>query len=372
MLNIDSEFKEIIPALSSEEFEQLEKNILAEGIREPILLWQNTIIDGHNRYKIAQKHNLEYETNTKEFKDKSNVIEWMILNQFGRRNLSSYQRSVLAIRLRPLIEVKAKEKQIRKPDFVNLISDEQKPINTNKELSKIAGVGHDTIAKVQKIEEKAPEEVKEKLRANELTINQAYQQVKKIEKRKEITKSIIENPKVENLSIDIYNTNNKYRVIYADPPWSYGNTMPEYFTEQADHYTLMSLKEICDMPIKKITENNAVLFLWVTSPILEESFEVIKSWGFKYKSSFIWDKIKHNMGHYNSVRHEFLLICTKGSCQPDIQKLFDSVQSIERQEHSKKPKEFMDIIDTIYPIGKRIELFSRKIEEGWDSFGNQL
>lgn len=191
-------------------------------------------------------------------------------------------------------------------------------------------------------------------------------------KREEVMEKIEGLPKGTSDSIDIHNTQNRYRVIYADPPWSYGNSMPEYFTEQKDHYTLMSIEEICKLPIKEIAENNSVLFLWVTSPILEESFEVIKAWGFKYKSSFVWDKIKHNMGHYNSVRHEMLLIATKGSCMPDIQKLFDSVQSIERKTHSEKPEEFREIIDTIYPVGERIELFSRKKVEGWDAYGNEI
>lgn len=126
------------------------------------------------------------------------------------------------------------------------------------------------------------------------------------------------------------------------------------------------------MPVENITEDNSVLFIWVTSPILEECFEVINSWGFKYKSSFVWDKIKHNMGHYNSVRHEFLLIATKGSCQPDIQKLYDSVQSIERKGHSEKPEYFREIIEHIYTLGKRIELFARKPMKGWDVYGNEV
>ena len=89
----------------------------------------------------------------------------------------------------------------------------------------------------------------------------------------------------------------KYRIIYADPPWSYGNTQPDYQTEQRDHYAVMSLDDICELPVKGLTTDDAVLFLWATSPILEECFEVINAWGFKYKSSFIWDKVKHNMGH---------------------------------------------------------------------------
>jgi len=163
--------------------------------------------------------------------------------------------------------------------------------------------------------------------------------------------------------------NAKYRVIYADPPWSYGNNMPEGTTEQRDYYPVMSLTAICEIAVNAICEDNAVLFLWVTSPILEESFQVIKAWGFKYKTSFVWDKVKHNMGHYNSVRHEFLLVCTRGSGIPDVPKLFDSVVTEERTEHSVKPKVFYEIIETLYPHGKKLELFSRDIRAGWDSYG---
>jgi N6-adenosine-specific RNA methylase IME4 len=110
----------------------------------------------------------------------------------------------------------------------------------------------------------------------------------------------------------------------------------------------MSIEELCLLPVKDLAEDNAVLFLWVTSPLLEDAFRVIHAWGFDYKTSFVWDKVKHNMGHYNSVRHEFLLVCVRGSCTPDNMRLYDSVQSIERTEHSTKPEEFRNIIDDIY------------------------
>lgn len=164
----------------------------------------------------------------------------------------------------------------------------------------------------------------------------------------------------------------RYRVIYADPPWSYGNTQPDYHTEQRDHYSTMPLADICALPVRTLALDDAVLFLWVTSPILEEAFDVIRAWGFSYKSSFVWDKVKHNMGHYNSVRHELLLIATCGSCPPDVQQLFDSVQSVERTRHSEKPEVFREIIDTIYPHGPRIELFARQRVGKWEGFGNEL
>lgn len=169
--------------------------------------------------------------------------------------------------------------------------------------------------------------------------------------------------------VDIFTTDKKYRVIYADPPWSYNDKMDTAKLGGAvKYYDTMPLNDICEMRIP--AEKNAVLFLWTTSPQLEDSFRVINAWGFKYKSSFIWDKISHAMGHYNSVRHEFLLIATRGNCTPDVKKLYDSVISIERTEHSRKPKEFREIIDTLYPIGNRIELFAREAAEGWDVWGN--
>lgn len=188
------------------------------------------------------------------------------------------------------------------------------------------------------------------------------------EQRDNAIQDQIERPKTNN-HVDIFTTDRKYRVIYADPPWSYNDKQNiEVLGGAEKHYLTMPLDDICKLPIP--AEDNSVLFIWVTSPMLEDSFKVINAWGFKYKTSFVWDKVAHNMGHYNSVRHEFLLICTKGSCTPDVAKLFDSVVSIERTEHSRKPKEFRDMIDTLYPIGNRLEMFAREAPEGWDVWGN--
>jgi N6-adenosine-specific RNA methylase IME4 len=164
----------------------------------------------------------------------------------------------------------------------------------------------------------------------------------------------------------------KYRILYADPPWKYGDQLTENYGPTRYHYPSMTISELCALPIRDLTDENAVLFLWVTSPILPEAFDVVRTWGFLYKASFVWDKIKHNMGHYNSVRHEFLLVCTKGSCLPDNNKLHDSVISIERTEHSKKPSEFRELIDQMYTHGKRLELFARgDCPESWHRWGNE-
>ena len=207
-----------------------------------------------------------------------------------------------------------------------------------------------------------PEPVKQSVFMGEKTLTQAKREVKK----EQISQSLPTLP------------TGKYRVIYADPPWKYHDEMTinpdsEDYGPADAHYPQMTIAELCEMPIKNLAEDNAVLFLWTTSPLLESSFKVIKAWGFQYKTSFVWDKIKHNMGHYNSVRHEFLLLCTLGSCTPDINKLFPSVQRVERsKKHSEKPREFRTIIETLYTSGERLELFARTRHEGWTSYGNEL
>ena len=170
----------------------------------------------------------------------------------------------------------------------------------------------------------------------------------------------------------------KYSVIYADPPWQYNTEQhgkKEQDTVLETHYPTMTIDEICNLNVKDIADNDAVLFLWATSPLLPKSFKVIEAWGFEYKASFVWDKVKHNVGYYNSVRHEFLLVATRGSFLPEKREgepiLFDSVQSIERMEHSKKPEKFREIIEYLYPSGKKIELFARESSSGWEVWGNE-
>lgn len=166
--------------------------------------------------------------------------------------------------------------------------------------------------------------------------------------------------------------NGRYRVIYADPPWQYGNQGLDEYGHAKRHYPTMGLTELCNLDVQALCDDNAVLFLWVTSPLLRDAFRVIDAWGFQYKTSFVWDKVRHNFGYYNSVRHELLLICTRGSCTPDERQLFDSVQTIERTEtHSEKPEQFRTIIDTLYPIGRRIELFARRTVENWEQWSNE-
>jgi N6-adenosine-specific RNA methylase IME4 len=229
---------------------------------------------------------------------------------------------------------------------------EPNSVPTNAEL----GISKKTSSIAQKLAS-LPQKQFEQVRAGTETITKAIREVEHAKR-----------PKVRPPT-------GKYRVIYADPPWDYGNSGLQSYGHASHHYPSMTIEELCALPIADIAEKDAVLFLWVTSPLLYEAAPVITAWGFTYKTSFVWDKVKHNFGHYNSVRHELLLVCTRGSCTPDVKELHDSVQTIERSEkHSEKPEEFRTIIDGLYTSGARIELFARGTHpgwEGWKKWGNE-
>ena len=172
----------------------------------------------------------------------------------------------------------------------------------------------------------------------------------------------------------------KYQVIYADPPWKYDVDLSSGATRSpTNNYPVMDLEEIKNfgVKVKEISNKDCILFMWITAPKLNWMMPVLEAWGFEYKTNLIWDKIKPNMGHYSSVRHEILIIAGKGNCAPKcdgktIQSI-DSVQSIEKSaRHSEKPKEFYKIIETLYPNSKKIELFARNKTQGFDTWGNEV
>lgn len=165
----------------------------------------------------------------------------------------------------------------------------------------------------------------------------------------------------------------QYRVIYADCPWLYGNKPPSGSGAQS-HYDGLTIQRLCALPVAAHARPDAVLFLWVTSPLLYQNpgpREVMEAWGFHYKASLVWDKVNHGFGNYVSIRHELLLIATRGKCTPDRPTpMFDSVIT-ERQEgeHSAKPASVRTMIERLYD-GPRVELFARERVDGWDAFGN--
>jgi len=197
---------------SKEEYAQLEENILKDGCRDPLVLWNNTLVDGHNRYGICSKHGIPFKTIEREFDSTEDSRVWIIQNQFGRWNLVPFVRAELALKLEEIFRQKANENKVKSAEVTNsLIKNREsippilaKPslekIETREEVAKAAGISHGNIDKVKKIVEKAPEEIKQKLRTGDISINQAHKVVSMVQnddKKDEILKKAIE--KIEEL-----------------------------------------------------------------------------------------------------------------------------------------------------------------------------
>jgi hypothetical protein len=180
-LAIDEELRVWIDPLSSEEYSFLEASILQDGCRDPLVVWGGYLLDGHNRYEICLKHGIEFQTFEKTgLKTKADAKIWMIENQLGKRNTTDFSRAACVLKLKPLLEQRAKERQVgtlkQGNSPVRPISDER-GIRTDDALAKMAGVGRNTVRKVEKIIEKAAPEVIQKVRVGEMSINAAAKTV---------------------------------------------------------------------------------------------------------------------------------------------------------------------------------------------------
>ncbi len=178
----------------------------------------------------------------------------------------------------------------------------------------------------------------------------------------------------------------KYSVILADCPWEYKSHRKGQTGAAENHYPVMKLVDIANLPVEKIAARDSVLFHWATAPCFREALEVMAKWGFEYKTiAFTWIKlypkkgietlddleaaICAGQGHYTMSNAEFCLVGTKGKGLERLVKNVKSVIITRRGEHSEKPLEVIRNIDKLYGDVKRIELFARNQQPGWDAMG---
>jgi len=193
------------------------------------------------------------------------------------------------------------------------------------------------------------------------TRTEVLRQVKEREREQERQNIVI---KPKDIPMD------KFDVIYADPPWRYDFAETDNRAIE-NKYPSMDAEDIKN--IKVPSADSAVLFLWATAPKLIEALEVMKAWGFTYKTNAIWDKEIIGMGYWFRGQHELLLVGTKGNYSPPQQENRESsVYKERRTEHSKKPIHYYELIEKSFPSGKYLEMFSRhKHNENWEVWGNQ-
>ena len=178
-------------------------------------------------------------------------------------------------------------------------------------------------------------------------------------------------------------TNSKqYQIIYADPPWEYnsqgkskvGDKSKKFRGTTYGQYPYMSLDDIKSLKIDRISDKNCALFLWITFPLLPWAFEVMQSWGFRYRTiGFVWIKQNKNktpffgIGHYTKSNSEICLLAIKGSMKVKSNKISQLIFS-QREKHSKKPDIIRDKIVELFGDLPRIELFARKQNQLFDNF----
>lgn len=378
MIKIDEEFRSLIPPLTAEEYKGLEESIVKDGCRDALVLWNDTLVDGHNRYQICMKHGIPYQTVQMDFDSKADAAMWMVKNQMARRNLQKFQHVEM---LSGVDAIMREEAATRMSPGSNQWSGTNLSPTTNEEaktaykMAQLAGVGETTYKKARKVLESDREDLKEQARTGKISIDSAYQQVRRAEKIAEVKQRIEEHAQEQTGVISMEAPQRKYNIIYADPPWKYweaGNKNQEL------HYTTMKSEDICKIPVGNLADDNCVLFMWATYPILEKAFNVIRAWGFTYSTAaFVWVKKNRNadtpfigLGSWTRANSEICLLATKGS----ILRLDASISQVVEspiEEHSKKPDIVRDLIERLVGKLPRVELFCRHPAEGWDVWGNE-
>lgn len=171
---IDPKLKAYIRPLSENEYQALESSILADGCRDALVVWDGILIDGHNRYAICTKHDLAFDTVEMDFKNIDEAKEWMLLNQLGRRNLSDYDRTVLALMLEDIYAARGKANMVAGAKGLFKKTNPSEPVNTRKTIAEIAGVSETTVGRVKTIQEKGTPELHANISSGAISINKAY------------------------------------------------------------------------------------------------------------------------------------------------------------------------------------------------------
>ena len=167
--------------------------------------------------------------------------------------------------------------------------------------------------------------------------------------------------------------NGKWKLLLVDPPWQYENkrTGGSMRSGVEQHYDTLSIKDLCELPIGNLSEANSIMFLWATTPLIPEALEVMKAWGFTYKSAVFWRKMMSlGMGYWFRGQVELCLLGIRGNVKAFGLQKPNFIQSRVRK-HSQKPSEMYNLIELL-GIDSKIELFARERREGWDAWGDQL
>jgi N6-adenosine-specific RNA methylase IME4/ParB-like chromosome segregation protein Spo0J len=370
----------IFPLVEGQEFAELVADIREHGLREPIVVYEDKILDGRNRYRACDAAGIEPTFTVYTGDD---PVAYVISLNLRRRHLDESQRAMVAAKLATL-------RDGQRADLV-----EGLPIGR---ASALLNVGERTIARAREVQEHGTSELVSAVERGVVSVSAAAHIASQpIEEQREIVArgereilraaqdirarkaEIRRAQRIERLAATCnQNTplprDRRYAVLYADPPWHFEVYNEESGVERAaaNHYSTMSLDEICALPALNLASPDAALFMWTTAPHLRESFDVLAAWGFEYKSHIVWVKDKIGLGYFVRNQHELLLVATRGDMpSPSPANRPPSVIHAPRREHSRKPDAAYEMIECMYPELPKLELFARQQRPGWAAWGNE-
>src|SRR5215471_15372394 len=372
---------DIFPLVEGAEFDELVADIREHGLHEPIVVFEDKILDGRNRYRACEAAGIEP---TFRLFMGDDPLAYVISANLKRRHLDESQRAMVAAKFATL-------KDGQRADLV-----EGLPIGR---ASDMLNVGERSVARARELQEHGTPELVSAVERGAISVSSAadvatlpVQEQREIVARGEgeilraaqdirARKAEIRRAeRIERLAATCnqstpFPSDRRYAVLYADPPWHFEVYNEESGGEHAaaNHYSTMLLDEICALPILSLASPDAALFMWTTVPHLRESFDVLVAWGFEYKANIVWVKDKIGLGYFVRNQPELLLVATRGDMpSPSPANRPPSVISAPRREHSRKPDEAYEIIEWMYPTLPKVELFARQTRPGWEAWGNEV
>ena len=248
------------------------------------------------------------------------------------------------------------------------ISHGEKPKDVVAEMRTRSGVSPKTYERAVAVIESAPEELKTELREGNMTINQAYNHMKRMEKEAKREESRQQNAERVQAISNPLDAQGLFQTIVIDPAWDYSEEGDnDAFGRIRPSYHTMPMEEIEALPIAQIADDNAHLYLWVTNRTLYKAFSLIEAWGFRYITCLTWIKPHYGVGNYYRSQTEHILFGVRGS-QP--LKRHDAGTWFEAPcgKHSAKPDKFYELVESC-SYAPYIDIFGRRERDGWTVWG---
>lgn len=373
---------DVFPLIEGAEFDALVADVAKQGLLEAIVTLDGDILDGRNRYRACVAAGVEPHFEVFEGAD---PVAFVVSKNVARRHLDESQRALAARKISSLkqgarldLQHSASLHEVSQAKAAEILNVSERSVKTAgkvidhgaPELVRAVEAGRVSVSAAADVATLPKAEQTEIVAKGEKEILEAAKRIRaqKSEARREERIEKIADISRGNSELA---TDRKYPVIYADPPWRYEFAESETRAIE-NQYPTMTLDDIKALPVSGLATDDAILFMWATSPKLEEAFEVIRAWGFTYRSSAIWVKNQLGMGYYFRQQHELLLVATRGSMPAPAPAVRPrSVFTSDRTEHSAKPAEFAQYIESMYPTLPRVELFCRSPRDGWSVWGNQ-